>query len=98
MFPHLFFILGEIDLFEAFNIDMNTKGFTQVQGLAKEFGNAYKIGKSIRRIEQSSHVLDEFKSFLIKERRLVFIANVKVREFSFGTLFAVESKRRGMER
>ena len=93
----MFFILGEIDLFEAFNIDMNTKGFTQVQGLAKEFGNAYKIGKSIPRIEQPSHVLDEIKNFLIKERRLVFIANVKVKDFSFGTLFSVESKSRGME-
>ena len=93
----MFFILGEIDLFEVFNIGMNTKGFTKVQGLAKEFGSAYKIGKSMLRIEQSSHILDEIKSFLIKERRLVFIANVKVKDFSFGTLFSVESKSRGME-
>ena len=93
----LFFILGEIDLFEAFNIDTKTKGFTQVQGLATEFSIAYKIGKSMPRIEQSSHVLDEIKNFLIKERRLVFIANVKIKDFSFGTLFSVESKSRGME-
>lgn len=92
-----FFILGEIDIFEAFNINVNTKGVTQVQGLAKEFGNAYKIGKSMPRMEQSNHVLDEIKSFLIRERRLVIIVNVKVKHFSFGTLFSVESKSRGIE-
>jgi len=86
---------GEIDLFEAFNIDENTKGFTRVQGLAKEFGNAYKIGKSMLRMEQSNHVVDEIRSFLTGERRLILIANVKVKQFSFGTLFSLESKSRG---
>ena len=49
------------------------------------------------RMEHSSHVLDEIKNSLIKERRLVIIANVKVKHFSFGTLFSVESKSRGIE-
>lgn len=97
VFKQVFFILGEIDLFEAFNIDENTKGFTQVQGLAKEFGNAYKIGKSMPRMEQSNHVVDEIRSFLTRERRLIIIANVKVKQFSFGTLFSLESKSRGIE-
>ena len=92
-----FFILGEIDLFEAFNINQNSKGFTQVQGPAKELGNAYKIGNSMPRMELPNHVLDEIRSFLIKERRLVIITNVKVKHFSFGTLFSVESKSRGIE-
>ena len=49
------------------------------------------------RMEQSNHVVDEIRSFLIRERRLVIIANVKVKQFSFGTLFSLESKSRGIE-
>ena len=48
-------------------------------------------------MELPNHVLDEIRSFLIREKRLVIIANVKVKHFSFGTLFSVESKSRGIE-
>ncbi|KAJ7380253.1 hypothetical protein OS493_010968 [Desmophyllum pertusum] len=86
---------AEIDIFEAFSINLHTKGLKQVPGLAKESGNAFKIGTSMPRMEQSSHVLEVIKSLLIKQRRIVIIANVRVKPFSYGTLFSVESKSRG---
>lgn len=93
---YFFFILTEIDIFEVFDINVHTTGLKQIQGLGSEAGNAYKIGKNMPRIEQSNHVVDEIRTLLIKERRIVVTANVKVKHFSFGTLFSVESKSRGM--
>lgn len=86
----------EIDIFEVFNINVHTTGLKQVQGLANEAGNAFKIGKNIPRIEQPSSVVDEIRSQLIKEGRIAIIANVKLKHFSFGTLFSVESKSTSM--
>ena len=87
--------LAEIDVFEAFNINSRTEGFKKVQGLGKETGDSYKIGKNIPRMAQSRQFLDKFQILLRNARRVAVIANVKVKHFSSGTLFSVESNGRG---
>ncbi|XP_066021545.1 LOW QUALITY PROTEIN: cartilage oligomeric matrix protein [Pocillopora verrucosa] len=83
---------AEIDLFEVFGINSNTEGVNQVQGLYRETGNAFKIGKHLPRMELSRQVLDTIRRMLIKERQIVVVANLKVKDFSHGTLFSMDAK------
>lgn len=83
---------AEIDLFEVFGINSNTEGVNQVQGLIRETGNAFKIGKHLPRMELSRQVLDTIRRMLIKERQIVVVANLKVKDFSHGTLFSMDAK------
>lgn len=85
----------EIDIFEAFSISPNTNGVEKVQGLDKESGDGYKIDKSISRMEQSVHFLEKVQTLLTSQRRMVIIANVKVKHYSSGTLFSVEPRSKG---
>lgn len=87
--------VAEIDLFEVFGINSNTEGVNQVQGLIRET-NAFKIGKHLPRMELSRQVLDTIRRMLIKERQIVVVANLKVKDFSHGTLFSMDAKISGM--
>lgn len=84
--------VAEIDLFEVFGINSNTEGINPVQGLYRETGNAFKIGKHLPRMELSRQVLDTIRRMLIKERQIVVVANLKVKDFSHGTLFSMDAK------
>lgn len=67
-----------------------------MQGLAKESGDAYEIDENIPRMEQSSLFFDKIQTLLSKERRVVVMANVKVKHYSYGTLFSVEPRSKGV--
>ena len=86
----------EIDIFKAFSISPNTNGVQKVQGLEKESGDGYKIDKNISRMEQSVHFLEKVQTLLTSERRMVIMANVKVKHYSSGTLFSVEPRSKGV--
>ena len=84
--------VAEIDLFEVFGINSNTEGVNQVQGPIRETGNAFKIGKHLPKMELSRQVLDTITRMLIRERQIVVVANLKVKDFSHGTLFSMDAK------
>ena len=67
-----------------------------MQGLAEESGDAYEIDANIPRMEQSRLFLDKIQTLLSKERRVVVMANVKVKHYSYGTLFSVEPRTKGV--